>query len=112
MQPIDTVRRVEWCRDHKVLPYVMRDAAVYRTCSDVSEFYTDLAAWCNQPAFFKKLEFDEFLAKRHLKNYARGGRSFEIWSGEARTCEPCWTPTPRLFEDETGNAVCAKCVTS
>lgn len=112
MQPIDTVRRVEWCRDHKVLPYVMRDAAVYRTGSDISEFYTDLAAWCNQPAFFKKLEFDEFLAKRHLKNYARGGRSFEIYSGEARACEACWTPTPRLFEDETGNAICAKCVTS
>lgn len=73
MAPADTVRRVEWCRDHQVLPYVMRDAAVYRTGSDVSEFYTDLAAWCNQPAFFKKMGFDEFLAKRHLKNYARGG---------------------------------------
>jgi hypothetical protein len=41
----------------------MRDAECYK--SDKKDFYTDYAAYCNQPSFFKKLTFKEFLEKRH-----------------------------------------------
>ena len=59
----DTINRLEWCREHKCLPYVMRDIACWD--SKYSQFYIDLAAYCNQPNLFKKLSFDEFLIKRH-----------------------------------------------
>lgn len=65
----DTVKRVEWLRDHKCLPYVMRDRACWK--SKYSQFYTDLAAYANQPAFFKKMTFDNFLVKRNGRNSSR-----------------------------------------
>ncbi|CAM2079062.1 MAG: Radical SAM protein [uncultured Clostridium sp.] len=57
------IRRVEWCRANKCLPYVMRDI----NCWDSKEknFYIDYAAYCNQPSFFKKMNFETFLYKRH-----------------------------------------------
>lgn len=62
----DTVKRIEWCRDHKILPYIMRDV---RCFSDVlCDFYTDLASYCNQPGFFKNMQFDCFLNKRHTRS--------------------------------------------
>lgn len=67
--------RVEWCRAHECLPYVMRDAACW-DCS-LTEFLTDYAAYCNQPAMFKKLNFEEFLEKRHPKNPERRARSLQ-----------------------------------
>ena len=106
----DTVKRIEFLKDHKCLPYVMRDQDVYRTGSAKSEFYTDLAAWCNQPAFFKKTSFDCFLDKRHANNPARGGRSYALYKGDSILCESCWGESARLFEDETGNNVCASCL--
>ena len=54
--------RVEWCRAHECLPYVMRDAACWE--SDLREFLIDYAAYCNQPSFFKKMDFFDFLEKR------------------------------------------------
>lgn len=72
----DTVNRIEWCRKHKCLPYIMRDAACYE--SEHKDFYTDLAAYCNQPAFFKKMSFEEFLLKRH-KNKGRIAESGRKW---------------------------------
>ena len=59
------IKRVEWCRERKCLPYVMRDI----NCWDSKErnFYIDYAAYCNQPSFFKKMDFETFLNKRHKK---------------------------------------------
>lgn len=56
------IRRVEFCREHKCLPYFMRDAACWN-CEDAN-FITDYAAYCNQPAFFKNLTFQEFMQRR------------------------------------------------
>jgi len=72
----DLIRRVEWCRDHKCLPYVMRDI----NCWDAEEknFYIDYAAYCNQPGFFKKMDFETFLNKRH-KNTERITESCRIY---------------------------------
>jgi hypothetical protein len=65
MPLFDTINRIEFLRHKKILPYLMRDIDCWD--SENSEFYIDLAAWCNQPAFFKKMDFEEFLIKRHKK---------------------------------------------
>lgn len=59
------INRVEWCRRNKCLPYFMRDI----NCWDSKErnFYIDYAAYCNQPSFFKSIDFKTFLKKRHKK---------------------------------------------
>lgn len=59
------INRVEWCRKNKCLPYVMRDI----NCWDSKErnFYIDYAAYCNQASFFKSIDFETFLNKRHKK---------------------------------------------
>lgn len=57
------IKRAEWCREHKCLPYVMRDQACWN--DEKKDFYTDYAAYCNQAGFFKKMTFPEFLEKRH-----------------------------------------------
>jgi hypothetical protein len=59
------IKRVEWCRVNKCLPYFMRDI----NCWDSEErnFYIDYAAYCNQPSFFKSMDFKTFLNKRHKK---------------------------------------------
>lgn len=59
------IERVEWCRDNKCLPYVMRDIDCWD--SDKRNFYIDYSAYCNQPSFFKKMDFETFLNKRHKK---------------------------------------------
>lgn len=60
--------RVEWCRSHKCLPYIMRDEAC-RT-DPKKNFYTDYASYCNTAAFFKNTTFEQFLNKRyHYKDY-------------------------------------------
>lgn len=59
----DTIFRVEWCRNNEVLPYLMRDVNCWE--SEESNFMIDYAAYCNQPSFFKKIHFDDFLDKRH-----------------------------------------------
>lgn len=73
--------RVEWCRAHECLPYVMRDAA----CWDHPrrDFLIDYAAYCNQPGFFKNLSFKAFLEKRYgATNPERRDESLAIYKGE------------------------------
>lgn len=59
----DTITRVEWCRSHKCLPYIMRDndckLSIYKN------FYVDYASYCNTPSFFKNTSFEQFLNKRY-----------------------------------------------
>lgn len=57
------VDRVEWCRSHECLPYVMRDSACWGHNGE--KFFTDYAAYCNQPSFFKNMSFFRFLKKRY-----------------------------------------------
>lgn len=64
MELFETVKRVEWLKAKKCLPYIMRDLACWS--SPKSDFYTDLAAYCNQPSMFKKMSFNDFLTRRHL----------------------------------------------
>jgi hypothetical protein len=62
MDLLQLIERVEWCRRNECLPYVMRDAACWGHHRE--KFFTDYAAYCNQPSFFKNLTFPEFLEKR------------------------------------------------
>jgi hypothetical protein len=55
--------RINWCIQNKCLPYIMRDMSCYSAKN--SELYTDLAAYCNQPAFVKNMSFQAFLRERH-----------------------------------------------
>lgn len=64
----ETVFRTKWCKKNKCLPYLMRDINCYE--SENREFLVDLAAYCNQPGIFKKMNFDAFLDRRH-KNLSR-----------------------------------------
>lgn len=107
MKPEDTVRRLEWLKAHECLSYVMRDANCYG--SEFEKFYTDVAAYGNQPRLFKKMEFDEFLRHRHPNDAKRQAESWALWNGEMPTlCESCWKPTLDLFK-EGENYYCAEC---
>lgn len=59
----ETIDRIEWCKINKCLPYFMRDINCWS--SENSDFYVDLAAWCNQPGIFKNMNFKTFIGKRH-----------------------------------------------
>lgn len=63
MKLSNIVNRIEYLKNNKCLPYIMRDITCWK--SENSPFYIDIAAWCNQPNLFKKMSFSEFLKKRH-----------------------------------------------
>ena len=72
----EMINRVEFLRKHYCLPYLMRDQKCYY--DENKNFYTDYAAYCNQPNMFKKLTFIEFLEKRH-SNRERIEKSKQIY---------------------------------
>lgn len=71
------ISRAEWCRKNKALPYFMRDIDCWE--SENNNFFIDYAAYCNQPGFFKKMDFETFLNKRH-KNIERINESLKIYN--------------------------------
>lgn len=77
MRLSDVIKRVLYLRNRNVLPYIMRDISCWD--SELSEFYIDLAAWCNQPGIFKKTTFKEFLCRRHPNNKERIFKHLDIW---------------------------------
>lgn len=61
--PMESIMgRLGWLKEQQCLPYLMRDIACWS--SAYRSAYIDLAAWCNQPGFFKRMTFGEFLDKR------------------------------------------------
>lgn len=66
--------RVYFLKKNKCLPYIMRHTKCYSSSN--RPFYTDLAAWCNQPGLFKNMPFSEFIEKRH----ATEGRKMQTWN--------------------------------
>ena len=65
MEISQLISRVEWCRSHECLPYVMRDIACWDAEKQKKDFLIDYAAYCNQPSMFKKVDFKAFLHKRY-----------------------------------------------
>lgn len=72
----DDIFRAQWLVSQKCNPYIMRYESCYK--SDLSGFYADMAAYYNQPSFFKKMTFKEFVFKRH-STIKRANFSFDIW---------------------------------
>ena len=73
--------RVEWCRKHECLPYVMRDIECWN-CEN-KDFLIDYASYCNQPSMFKKLTFEQYLTKikeRKSINEERRKKSLQIFN--------------------------------
>lgn len=73
----ETIKRIVWLKKNQCLPYIMRDINCWQ--SKNSDFFVDLAAYCNQVHLFKKMEFTEFLKKRH-KNENRLIKSKSLWN--------------------------------
>lgn len=57
----DLWKRIELLMKYQCLPYIMRFARYEE--SPYSGMYTVIARWCNQPSFFKKKSFREFVHK-------------------------------------------------
>lgn len=74
------INRVEWCRKNNCLPYVMRDINCWD--SEEKDFYKDYAAYCNQPGFFKNMNFETFLNKR-TNNQERIRESLKIYNANS-----------------------------
>lgn len=55
---LDMMARIEILMKYHALPYIMRYIR-YKE-SPYEKLYTELARWCNQPAFIKKKSFHEF----------------------------------------------------
>jgi hypothetical protein len=67
------INRINFLKDNKCLPYLMRDKLCWY--DENKDFYIDLAAYCNQPNLFKKMDFKDFLMNRHVNNNNRIQRS-------------------------------------
>ena len=73
----ETVKRIVWLKEHKCLPYIMRDISCWG--SKFNEFYIDICAYCNQVHLFKKMLFGDFLLRRHC-SVERIERSLSLWN--------------------------------
>jgi len=60
------VRRILFLKSKKILPYIMRDITCWGSLRQ--DFYTDLAAYCNQVKIFRSMSFIQFLNARHMNN--------------------------------------------
>jgi hypothetical protein len=72
----ETIKRIMWLKSNGYLPYIMRDISCWN--SKYSDFYTDISAYCNQPNFFCKLKFEDWLEIRHT-NKNRIMFSKNVW---------------------------------
>ena len=77
MEIHDTIKRIEWCREKKILPYIMRDKSCWK--SENKEFYIDISSYCNQPNIFKKMTFKEFIIRR-TKNIDRQNKGILLYT--------------------------------
>jgi len=76
----EDIQRVNFLLENKCLPYIMRHENYLK--SENKNFYIDLAAWCNQVQFVKKMPFEEFLRRRY-KNQERINFSLKLWKENA-----------------------------
>ena len=63
---VEAFERIKILMKYNCLPYLMR----YKNYNDSKYrgMYINLARWCNQPSFFKKLSFREFCIKNGLES--------------------------------------------
>lgn len=87
-------RRIQILMSYGCLGYVMRHAD-YENHS-LGNIYTQIARWCNQPQFYKKMSFEEFI----LRNQSYK----EEHSSSTKTCKALVTyrKFKRVFSDRWG----------
>jgi len=73
----DTIKRIVWLKENHCIPYIMRDISCWN--SIYSDFFVDLASYCNQVHIFKKMDFPTFLQKRHKNNF-RISNNTNLWN--------------------------------
>ena len=73
----ETILRISFLKEHKCLPYVMRDISCWDSINN--GFYIDICAYTNQVHLFKKMSFLEFLHKRHTSKN-RIEQSLRMWN--------------------------------
>jgi hypothetical protein len=73
----DDLLRIHLCMNNEFLPYIMRHENYL--LSPYKDFYTDLAAWCNQPQFIKKTTFEYFVTARHPHNQTRTDNEIQLF---------------------------------
>jgi len=76
----DTRKRIEWCRENRCLPYLMRNQNCWT--SPYREFFNDLAAYCNQPGLFKNMTFKTFIFRRRTKSRKKAEWMNELYYDE------------------------------
>lgn len=79
------------------IPYVMRFEKVYDT--EYSSFYATVAAWCNQPTFFKKKSFREFAYYRGMigdRKEKRYGWDWRRYAEDGNKKGVAWTTTEEM----------------
>ena len=74
-------KRIELLMKYRCLPYIMRFADYEK--SEWKQIYVNLASWCNQPRFFKKVSFREYI---DLKQAERKDQS-TIWKAKKALME-------------------------
>lgn len=79
---INLFERIKVLSSYGAKPYIMRYQKTYK--SEFSSFYAAVAAWCNQPAMFKKFSFREFAQCRGMRNngYAKYKRDVTAYLGD------------------------------
>lgn len=65
------LKRVEWCRRHECLPYIMRDKECWSCDLTTKNFLIDYTAYCNQPKMFKCRSFLDFLSNYPISETRR-----------------------------------------
>ena len=74
----DVLYRVIWAKQHECIPFLMRDESCWQ--SPLKDFYTDLAAYCNQPHMIKTKSFQDFMHIRYNIGHPRIAQSILLWN--------------------------------
>ena len=77
----DDIYRAEWCKEHKIFPYIMRHEECYYN-ENLKDFYIDITAYYNQYNLIKIMAFEEYIFKRHRNNRNRAEKSFYIYKNK------------------------------
>jgi hypothetical protein len=67
----DIIYRANFCRIHRIIPYIMRDSLCFATQN--KRIYLALAHYCNQPRIFKNMSFKTFKQKRYPRDAILNG---------------------------------------
>ena len=94
----DTFERIRILSKYSALPYIMRYEKCYS--SNFSGVYSTLAAWCNQPSFFKKLSYRDFCRCKAMgTKYSKYKRDFDSYLADGNQKGVAWQYMERLEKE-------------